>query len=160
MKKQIELTTEQAQSLIGKNPEMDELIKANFPELFNPILPKTWEELGLINGYFVASDTAIYLSSNIDTKIPTRPVFATKSQAIAHGIVAAQLSQLMKAYNGDWVADWEDVKQKKYCISRHENELLKNILRIDYNFIALKSAELMDEFFENFENLIKAYYES
>ena len=159
MKKQIELTTEQAQSLIGKSEEMDELIRVNFPELFEPKLPKTWEELGLINGYFTASDTAIYSSSNIDTKIPTRPVFATKSQAIAHGIVAAQLSQLMNKYNGDWVADWEDETQEKFCIVRHNDRLVLAINTFSYEFITLKSEELQFEFYKNFENLIKAYYE-
>lgn len=159
MKKQIKLTTEQAQSLIGKSPEMDELIKANFPKLFEPKLPSSLEELKVISGYFVTRDADIYSTTHNIAFGMHQPLFATKSQAKAHGIVAAQLSQLMKAYNGDWVADWTDRDQQKYCISRVENKLDGQESRTYYEFITFKSVELRDEFLKNFEDLIKTYYE-
>lgn len=160
MEKTIKLTTEQAQSLIGKNAEMDKLIKANFPELFEPKLPKSLDELKVKSGFFVTRDADIYQTThNIPNSTQQQQLFATKSQAIAHGIAAAQLSQLMKAYNGDWVADWTDGGQSKYCIIRDKNKLIKINQWTFYRFITLKSKELCDEFFENFEDLIKAYYE-
>ena len=54
MKKQIELTTEQARSLLGKDEAMDILIRSNFTEEElnpKPDFPKNWEELETINGY-------------------------------------------------------------------------------------------------------------
>ena len=160
MEKTIKLTTEQAQSLIGKSTEMDELLKANFPELFKPILPKSLDELKVKSGFFVTRDADIYQTThNIPYSMQQQQLFATKSQAIAHGIVAAQLSQLMRVYNGDWVADWTDWTQLKYCIHRDENNLIKMNSVTHYYFITIKSDKLRDEFFENFEDLIKAYYE-
>ena len=55
--KTITLTLEQARSMYKKDATMDELILANFSkeELEKKELPKNWEELEVIDGYFINS---------------------------------------------------------------------------------------------------------
>ena len=84
-------------------------------------------------------------------------VFATKKQAKS-AVVMAQLSQLMKVYNGGWEADWYNVNIIKYCIGRKYNNILRNNYTFTYQFLAFKTPEIRDEFLKNFEPLIRQYF--
>ncbi len=116
-------------------------------------LPKTWEELNKINGFFVHSGSAdIITTSDVKSIHGNRNIFATKEQAEA-AIALAQLSQLMQVYNNGWVPDWTDSKYK-YII-----ELSKGEPRVVQNctlsaFLAFKNIELAETFLKNFKDLI------
>ena len=74
---------------------------------------KSWEDLKEIKGWEICCDTDDVVSIGyVSTSKYNQMVWATKEQAEA-SIAMAQLSQLMKYYNGDWVADWEDDEQVK-----------------------------------------------
>jgi hypothetical protein len=118
-------------------------------------LPKSWEELGGISGCFV--DFMSCLSAvdvNVLSESYNKNVFATKEQAKA-SIAIAQLSQLMKVYNGDWVPDWKDYCQKKYVIFFSYDQISSDwIESLNQFFLAFKTPELRDEFLKNFHDLI------
>jgi|688.fasta_scaffold338961_4 hypothetical protein len=75
--------------------------------------PKTWEELGKKQGFFIDNYSVIYPTDSLIYK----NIYATKQQAES-ALAFAQLSQLHKATVGDWVADWSDTNQSKYSIYR------------------------------------------
>ena len=64
------------------------------------------------------------------------------------------LEQAMKAYNGDWVADWTD-KNFKWCISYKEDIVIVETWRSYNCFLAFKSRDLAEQFLENFRDLIE-----
>lgn len=155
--KQITLTVEQAKELLGKSPEMDSLIRANFTEQELKGRVKKWAELGDVQGWVIDENgkvkkVFVYTSGYIN-----RTVYATEAQALAFGIAAPMLSQLMKEKNGDWVADWME-NNMKYCIENVKD----GISKIDYyhtkQFLAFPTPESRDEFLSDHRDLITQYF--
>jgi len=82
----------------GTNSELKELAVQTYPELTKKELPKRWEELEKINGYYVNSDSRIFGTYiNRPAIKENRIVFATDEQAEA-SIATAMYSQLLQAY--------------------------------------------------------------
>ena len=115
-------------------------------------LPKKWEELKDIKGFFIDVDSIIFDADCVVEK-EDKNVFATKEQAEAV-IALAQLSQLMKVYNEGWVPDWTD-DNEKYVIYFTDNKIEKHsyYCYIQY-FLSFKTEEIRDVFLKNFEDLI------
>lgn len=158
--KSITLTLEQAQKMYKKSPEMDELLLANFSkeELEKPELPKSWNDLQSISGYFIAlSDGDVLPCEHLSTHDRNRNVFTTLKQAQS-ALAMAQLSQLMKEYNDGWDPDWDDVQQYKFAIKRYRNQIFTESASVSHYFLVFKTKKLRDEFLKNFEPLIKQYY--
>jgi len=161
MKKQIELSLEQARSMYGKCKEMDELLLANFSkeELTKPVLPKTWEDLNTVGGYFILrgynSVHKIALEHSPAEEL-NGDVYCTEKQAMS-ALAMAKLSQLMYVYNDGWEPDWSN-SSPKYVVRRYYNKLEADIKCNIYEFLSFKTKELRDLFLKNFEDLIKQYF--
>jgi len=165
MEKQITLSLEKARSMYGKSTEMDELLLVNFTkdELTKKELPKSWDEIGNIYGYYISSEKNFGEIMPANFQIDTRSAkyyhrFATEAQAKS-ALAMAQLSQLMAAYNAGWVADWsgKDLNYK-WVIKSVWNKLSTNYDQGEYHFLSFKTKELRDQFLANFEPLIKQYF--
>jgi translation initiation factor 2 beta subunit (eIF-2beta)/eIF-5 len=137
----------------GNDEELKQLALQTFPELAEKELPKSWEELGEIDGYYVTSGCKVLSTCNFHRDEDDKNVFATKEQAEA-SIALAQLSQLMKVYNGDWVADWTDNAEGKHCVWFFKNEIATDCSYSLSSFLAFKDAKTRDLFLENFRDLI------
>jgi hypothetical protein len=160
MNKQIELSVEKARQLYGKNPEMNELLLANFTkdELTKIELPKSWKELERINGYYIDyTVNKIFNTKTFGSKTPQECVFVTLKQALS-ALAMAQLSQLMAVYNDGWEPDWHDSQCTKYVLERKGSSINTNTYNSYYYFLAFKTAKLRDEFVKNFEPLIRQYF--
>lgn len=160
--KTIKLSLDQARKMYGKNPEMDELLLANFSkeELTKKELPKSWYKLNGIKGYFVNSDAGIeeYLTDGNDAESHERNIFSTKKQARSC-LAMAQLSQLMAIYNDGWEFNPKcNESSRGYYLERKITRINKNDSMINWSFLAFKSSEIRDEFLKNFEQLIKEYF--
>ena len=142
--KKIELSTENAKELFGKDKVMDELLLANFTkeELTEHKLPESWEEYCRNKGM---TTYAIDHCVAID--------FARKQD------VERKLYLLMKEYNGDWVADWGDNNCVKWGIRRYNNNIEISKYWNYYHFLAFPTEELRDKFLNNFRDLIEIYFE-
>lgn len=125
----------------------------NISEL-KPKLPKTWEELKIIDGWFVRGASIIEEVEEQDTITMNKNIFATKEQAEA-SIALAQLSQLLKVYRENWTPNWSDNEQKKWCIYFHSNELYNVTFYQAHHFLSFPTQELAQEFLDNFRDLIE-----
>ena len=161
--KTIKLSLDQARKMYGKNPEMDELLLANFSkeELTKKELPKSWEELPEVVGYFIGGDSEIKLCSKESigskTKYTNKSNFATEKQAKS-ALAAAQLSQLMAVYNDGWEHSWETSSSYVYVIYRQNNNIKADSFASNYCFLNFRSSAIRDEFLKNFKPLIKEYF--
>jgi len=118
-------------------------------------LPTKWEDLKYIHGYYVDSSGDVKKVEN-EQLIPCKnsaTVFTTREQAQA-SIALAQLSQLKKAYNGDWEPDW-NTSEYKYAIAFKGNDIQGFTAARFSIFLAFKTAELRDKFLKNFKDLIE-----
>jgi hypothetical protein len=156
--KQITLTVEQAKDILNDPDGIKALIRANFTgqELKGRV--KKWEELGRVSGFYVQSHSCKIEKVTYETNQDMRNVYATEAQALAFGIAAPMLSQLMKEKNGDWVADWNNYKQAKHCII-HVNRELKGVkYETMMQFLSFQTTELRDEFLSDHRDLITQYF--
>ena len=124
-----------------------------------PKYPKLWEDAFWakpISGF----DIKLY---NIDMRSATsreKALFKTKKQA-ASALAYAQLTQLMAlpCYNGDWMPNWDDPNQERYCITRMKYDIVKLDYSGYFSFLAFKSEKVRDEFFNNNMDLIKQFHQ-
>ena len=118
-------------------------------------LPRSWEELGLIHGSVVTTDSGV---GNLGAQVPSnrynRRVWPTGKEAEA-SIALAQLCQLRDRYNGGWKPDWTDEATEKYFILLLEGEPRKDFSYRVSHPLSFKTEELRDKFIENFSDLIE-----
>lgn len=120
-------------------------------------LPKTWEECivkigrdlecidmrGCIGKTTFDADVA----SNHINDIPIglgKPMLAL-----------CQLLVCREVYRQGWKPNWSDSNEIKYCIERVENWITKDTYTITAKVLSFQSAEIRDEFLENFRDLIE-----
>lgn len=116
-------------------------------------LPKSWEELKMIEGHQVMINSrieAIFAS----TADHVENTFKTKEQAAA-SIALAQLSQLREVYRQGWVPDWSDINQVKWCIRLQKDTEIIDCLMSLNTFLSFQSEEIAEQFLENFRDLIE-----
>jgi len=118
---------------------------------------KRWEDLASLTGFYIDEKSQIKCIGAMTAHNINRHCFATKNQA--KGVLAmAQLSQLMKAVNRDWKADWEDSYQTKGTIDFIEGNIVSNYHRIHAQFLAFPTIEIRDQFLEDHKELIETYF--
>lgn len=122
-----------------------------FKEVKNE-LPKSWEKLKVIKGYYVTSFSNI-CDVDSTTEVSMKSTFAKKEQAEA-SLALAQLSQLREVYRNGWKPDWKD-GDYKYCIY-FGNDLLTKCSNYETSmFLSFQDEETRDLFLENFRDLIE-----
>ena len=120
---------------------------------------KTWDDIKMLTGFFVGTNSKIYTHHNYDGCTHNRNLYATENQAKA-ALVEAQLSQLLKEiYKGEgWKPNWENNEQMKHCII-FDAKRITQVRRLSYSaFIALPTQELAEQFLENHRKLIETYF--
>lgn len=118
-------------------------------------LPKSWENLETINGFYVNSASDIVkVKGEAYAVEDNKNVFPTKEEAEAC-IALAQLCQLRDRYNGGWKPDWDNDEEPKYAIKISNNKTTKCVLTVTSSVLSFKSFNLRDEFLENFRDLIE-----
>ena len=141
-------------------PEGYEIDKENstFEEIvFKPVakqLPKTWEELNMISGYFVCLDSSLSKIRDVGANGINKNIFVTEEQAEASKALA-QLSQLREVYRQGWTPDWDYSDELKYCIVNDGNNLISDWSRRSTKFLSFQTKEICDLFLENFRELIE-----
>jgi hypothetical protein len=118
-------------------------------------LPKSWEEIENLQGFFVdyGSDIRVTDVDVIKSEV-NRNIFATKEQAEA-SIALAQLSQLREVYRQGWAPDWGNSNDTKWCIIVHENKLSIREYVVSNSFLSFQSQEIAEQFLDNFRDLIE-----
>ena len=120
---------------------------------------KSWEELVTVHGWYISykgfprSTQADTGSKDKDYVAKSKQIWATKGQAEAY-IAMAQLSQLLKAYNGDWIPDWEDSSPKD-IITFIGFDLEVKSTSVYRQFLAFPVGTLSTHFLEHHRRLIE-----
>ena len=156
--KTIQLSIEQAKEMFGKDEVMDKLLLANFTELHNPKLPKKYEDLEKISGCIINTDSSILAGCMYNANNNNYNLFRTFKEAES-AIAKAKLSQLMAVYIGDWVPDWSDDNQDKWCIERMGMILNVDYRSSSYGYLSFPTRELAELFLQNFKEDISKLVE-
>ena len=116
--------------------------------------PKSWEELEVVEGFYIEGDSYIGDCSMVDAIGINKNVFPTKEEAEAC-LALAQLCQLRDRYNDGWKPDWKDDNQFKWCIDFFQDVVRKTAVLFVRRTLTFKTEELRDKFLENFRDLIE-----
>ena len=152
--KQVNLSLETAKQMyFSENQALKAFALENYSkeELEKKGLPKTWEELEEVKGYYTSNISKISEYGG-DVNFTNRNTFKTEEQAKA-AIAMAQLSQLMHVYNDGWISDWSD-SNSKYTIEIFRECVYSSSYCETRKFLAFKTSEIRDEFLKNFKSLI------
>ena len=115
-------------------------------------LPKTWEELKIISGYYISNSSEITPSSLVNCCNSDKNIFPTKELAEA-ALALAQLLQLRDRYNGD--NKGFIFGKGNYCISIFNNSIDNCFNDCTQRILAFRTRELRNEFYNNFKDLIE-----
>ena len=116
-------------------------------------LPKSWEDLKFVNGFYVESNSEVCDCIDQYTVGDNKNIFPTREEAEAC-VALAQLCQLRDAYNEGWKPDWED-DEDKFNIFYSKNKIVKGFGHVSSSFLAFKTKEIRDKFLVNFRYLIE-----
>lgn len=117
-------------------------------------LPKSWEELGNIEGYYVDIYSDVCLIGKCECDSGMKNVFLTKEQAEA-SIALAQLSQLRNVYRNGWIPIYTNGFKPKYVISFFSEGINKDMYDCYNSFLSFQDEKTRDLFLENFRDLIE-----
>ena len=116
--------------------------------------PKTWEELGEVEGWYVSSLCYAEHFDKIRVRNSVKNTFVTEEQAVA-SIALAQLSQLREVYRNGWFPDWAYDPSNKYCIVPHFGKIEIVVHQWRSYFLSFQSEEVANDFLINFRDLIE-----
>lgn len=116
-------------------------------------LPKTWEELEKVKGYYTSAFSSIEETIAIRANTKNRNTFLTKEQAEA-AVALAQLSQLREVYRKGWKPDWTNTQLYKWCILPKDGVLFIDVNCVTSYFLAFETKACAQEFVKNFKDLI------
>ena len=116
-------------------------------------LPKKWEDLYEVKGWFVDFHSDVVTSGSMRTADSVKNRFPTKEEAEAC-IALAQLCQLRDRYNDGWKPDWTDFTMKP-SIYFHKEIATAGENCNERNILYFRSEKIRDEFLENFRDLIE-----
>lgn len=155
--KQVTLTLDTARQMYNSgSPELKKFALDNFTEqeLTKKALPKRWEDIEQISGYYISPGSVI-LPSSFRSDQSHRNILPTKE--LAEAVLAlCQLLYLRDIYNDGWVPDWNSgIATVKYVIYFLEDSVTKGCNYTAQRVLAFKSPELRDEFLNNFRSLIE-----
>jgi hypothetical protein len=116
-------------------------------------LPKTWEELNEIKGWYCKSNSEVDMARSNYLVAEYKSTFVTQEKAEA-SIALAQLSQLREVYRQGWIPDWDDHGQIKCTIQLIRNGVTTYSSSAKCAFLSFQTIEIRDEFLNNFGDLI------
>jgi hypothetical protein len=123
-------------------------------ELIKSELPKAWEDLGNIKGYWI-KEGQIHFEKFLPTTNKDRDVFASQKEAES-ALAMAQLSQLMKVYRGKWVP--VKGKSRFAIMPNFDDELCIYASVTRTSPISFETEKIATQFLNNFRPLINQYF--
>jgi hypothetical protein len=121
---------------------------------------KNWKDIPeCIKGYFISEYDSSICKITADELISyNKNIFLTEKHAKS-ALAMAQISQLLPYYGGEISKkEWNNKLIHKHIIERECSSIVKNVVDIEYCFLAFHTKEQRDLFLKNNEDLIKQYY--
>ena len=164
-KKQYSIERESISIKVPDGYEIDNE-KSTFTNIvFKPIArkyPKSWEDAFIgkpLCGYWIGAQSDI-IECDTNAVNADKNVFKTEKQAKS-ALAYAQITQLMAlpCYNGDWIPDWENHSEMKYCPCAIMGQIIPSFEYKKFNHISFKDFDIYESFLKNHEDLLRQYFQ-
>jgi len=159
----VKVTLETAQRWYQQGGEFKEMALSAYSEAeLNPV-KNEWESKIIdygtkaVDGWYLGIN---YVLKYINPENMDKSTFKTEKQAKS-ALAYAQLTQLMALpeYNGNWIADWTDVNELKYCIVPVGNKLKLEVFFEFKQNICFRNKATAELFLSNNYDLLMQYLE-
>ena len=147
--KELKIQVPEGYEIDKKNSTFEKIV---FKKVENE-LPKSWEDLYEVGGWFVDFHSKVVTSGSMRTADSVKNRFPTKEEAEAC-LALAQLCQLRDRYNDGWKPDWKK-DNDKYTIIYSSDKIDTSFSVYSQRILSFKTVELRDKFLENFRGLIE-----
>lgn len=117
-------------------------------------LPMTWEELKIVNGFYITKGSDIEQATGCDTYSGNRNIFPSQEEVEAC-LALSQLLQLRDRWNEGWKPDWKNQNQVKCCLRYFGEVLGSENFNSTRKVLTFKNLELAEKFMETFKSLIE-----
>jgi len=158
----VKVSLETAKRWYQQGGEFKEMALSAYTEAeLNPV-KNEWESKFVgndIDGYYITSMSIIH-DMKAKCSEPDKSTFKTEKQAKA-ALAYAQLTQLMalEEYNGNWIADWTNGNESKYCIVPVGNKLKLEVFFEFKQNICFRNKATAELFLSNNYDLLMQYSE-
>lgn len=159
----VKVSLETAKRWYQQGGEFKEMALSAYSEAeLNPV-KNEWESKVIdygtkfISGWYLGDD---YVYKETNEENTDRSTFKTEKQAKA-ALAYAQLTQLMalEEYNGNWIADWTNGSESKYCIVPVGNKLKLEVFFEFKQNICFRNKAIAELFLSNNYDLLMQYSE-
>lgn len=130
-----------------------DIFKTKAVEEKKPELPKKWEEIEEIEGWYVDDISEIVRYSQHDTNFSNWNTLPTEELAEAM-LALCQLLYLRDIYRQGWKPDWAEYSIK-YGLYNKCGQINTCTATLDGTVISFQTAEIRDLFLENFRDLLE-----
>ena len=158
----VKVSLETAKRWYQQGGEFKEMALSAYSEAeLNPV-KNEWESKfsgNCIEGYYISSLSTVN-SIRSECSDEDKATFKTGKQAKA-ALAYAQLTQLMalEEYNGNWIADWTNGNESKYCIVPVKDELKLEVFFEFKQNICFRNISIAELFLSNNYDLLRKYFE-
>ena len=157
MEKQVKLSLATAKEFYKQGGASKAFALDNYTEqeLSKKELPKSWEELKIISGYYIDSNSVLsnHCKNILSIGNGNKNLFPTKELAEA-SLALSQLLQLREVYRDGWIPDYKNTKGK-YGIYVIENILIVDITYGTAKIFSFQDREIANLFLTNFKDLLE-----
>ena len=158
----VKVSLETAKRWYQQGGEFKEMALSAYTEAELKPIRNEWESKFVgnhIGGYYIDSMSKKQEAAGTCSR-GCKNVFKTEKQAKA-ALAYAQLTQLMvlEKYNGNWVADWKNGNEKKYCIATVKESLKVEVFYEFKQNICFRNNSTAELFLSNNYDLLMQYSE-
>lgn len=155
------LTTEQARLIFQTNPEWRDTVLVEFTDEelgIEPLLPKTWESLDQISGYWITEDASLQWADRVFPSHKCSQMIYSNDKQAKSALAFAQLSQLAKVINNGWESSW-DGEMEGWTVEYHTTKkLCVDVYWWKKHHIVFKTEELANWSLEHHRQLWEDYW--
>ncbi len=158
----VKVSLETAKRWYQQGGEFKEMALSAYSETELKPVKNEWESKfsgNCIEGYYISSLSTVN-SIRSECSDEDKAIFKTEKQAKAT-LAYAQLTQLMALpeYNGNWIADWTNGNESKYCIVPVGDELKLEVFFEFKQNICFRNKAIAELFLSNNYDLLMQYSE-
>jgi hypothetical protein len=151
--KQIKITPPEGYIIDNDRSTFEQIIFKKVEQSPTPHLPKSWEELNKVSGYYTSDNSSIRHATNCVIN-ENKNIFSSEQEARA-SIALAQLSQLRKVYRNGWEPDWVCGKLK-FFITKQGGTITGGLSYLPiYRYLSFQDKPTAELFLNNFKDLIE-----
>ena len=158
----VKVSLETAKRWYQQGGEFKEMALSAYSEAELKPVKNEWEikfSGNCIEGYYISSLSTVN-SIRSECSDEDKAIFKTEKQAKS-ALAYAQLTQLMalEEYNGNWIADWTNGNESKYCIVPVGNKLKLEVFFEFKQNICFRNKAIAELFLSNNYDLLMQYSE-